>query len=299
MVAATAITTIGTEESTVYPSQFEYHKPGSVQEAVALLSSNPDAKLLAGGHSLIPAMKLRLAAPGAIVDLNGVGGLTGVSVNGGATIGALATYRQLLDDAGLKGPFPIIAETANVVGDPHVRNRGTLGGSLAHCDPAADFTAVMLALGASVTVIGSGGEREVAVDDLFVDLFTTSLAPDEIITSISIPAEAAGAGQAYEKHAHPASGYAVAGVAAVVKVNGGTIESARIAVTGAPTKATRASAAEQTLAGKAATAENIAAAAALATEGMDLNGDTYASAEYRGHLVKVLAKRAISRAAGL
>jgi carbon-monoxide dehydrogenase medium subunit len=283
----------------VYPSQFEYHKPSSVQEAVTLLSSNPDAKLLAGGHSLIPAMKLRLATPGAIVDLNGVSGLNAVSVNGGATIGALTTYRDLLDNAALKGPFPIIAQAANVVGDPHVRNRGTLGGSLAHSDPAADFTAVMLALGASVKVVGSGGERSVAVDDLFVDLFTTSLESDEIITSISIPADAAGAGQAYEKHAHPASGYAVVGVAAVLKVSGGTIQSARIAVTGAPAKATRATGAEQALVGKAATAENIAAAAALAADGLDLNGDTYASAEYRGHLVKVLAKRAITRAAGL
>jgi carbon-monoxide dehydrogenase medium subunit len=283
----------------VYPSQFEYHKPTSVQEAVSLLSSNPDAKLLAGGHSLVPAMKLRLAAPGAIVDLTGVSGLSNIEVGNGATIGALTTYRQLLDNADLKGPFPIIAETANVVGDPHVRNRGTLGGSLAHCDPAADFTAVMLALGASVTVVGTGGERTISVDDLFVDLFTTSLEADEIITRITIPADAAGAGQAYEKHAHPASGYAVVGVAAVLKVNGGTIQSARVAVTGAPTKATRAAATEQALTGKPANADTIAAAAALAADGLELNGDTYASAEYRGHLVKVLAKRAITRAAGL
>jgi carbon-monoxide dehydrogenase medium subunit len=283
----------------VYPSQFEYHKPSSVQEAVALLSSNPDAKALAGGHSLIPAMKLRLAAPAAIVDLGKISGLNRISVSGGATIGAMTTYRQLLDSAELKGPFPIIAETANIVGDPHVRNRGTLGGSLAHSDPAADFTAVMLALGASVTVTGKGGERTIPVDDLFVDLFTTSLEADEIITSISIPADSAGAGQAYEKHAHPASGYAVVGVAAVLKVSGGTVQSARIAVTGAPSKATRASGTEQALIGKAANADTIAAAAALAADGLDLNGDTYASAEYRGHLVKVLAKRAITRAAGL
>jgi carbon-monoxide dehydrogenase medium subunit len=283
----------------VYPSQFEYYKPSSVQEAVALLSSNPDAKLLAGGHSLIPAMKLRLSAPAAIVDLGGVSGLNTISTGNGATIGALTTYRQLLDNADLKGPFPIIAETANVVGDPHVRNRGTLGGSLAHSDPAADFTAVMLALNASVTAIGSGGERTIAVDDLFVDLFTTSLEADEIITSISIPAASAGTGQAYEKHAHPASGYAVVGVAAVLTVSGGTIQSARVAVTGAPSKATRAAATEAALTGKPANAETIAAAAAQAADGLDLNGDTYASAEYRGHLVKVLAKRAITRAAGI
>lgn len=283
----------------MYPSQFEYHKPSSVQDAVKLLSSNPDAKLLAGGHSLIPAMKLRLSAPGALVDLGGVSGLNTISVNNGATIGALTTYRQLLDSAELKGPFPIIAETANKVGDPHVRNRGTLGGSLAHSDPAADFTAVMLALGASVSVTGSGGDRTISLDDLFVDLFTTSLEVDEIITSISIPADAAGSGQAYEKHAHPASGYAVVGVAAVLKMSGGTIQSARVAVTGAPSKATRATGTEDALAGQNASADTIAAAAAKAADGLDLNGDTYASADYRGHLVKVLAKRAITRAAGL
>ena len=283
----------------MYPSQFEYLKPSSVQEAVSLLASNPDAKLLAGGHSLIPAMKLRLSAPAALVDLGGVSGLNTISVGNGATIGALTTYKQLLDNAELKGPFPIISETANKVGDPHVRNRGTLGGSLAHSDPAADFTAVMLALNASVKATGSGGERTITLDDLFVDLFTTSLEANEIITSISIPADFAGAGQAYEKHAHPASGYAVVGVAAVLKMSGGTIQSARVAVTGAPSKATRASATEQALTGQAANAEMIAAAAAKATDGLDLNGDTYASAEYRGHLVRVLAKRAILRAAGL
>ncbi len=282
----------------MYPSQFEYHKPSSVQEAIALLS-NPDAKVLAGGHSLIPAMKLRLANPGTIVDIGAISSLKGISVNGGATIGALTTYKELLDSAALKGPFPVIAQTANIVGDPAVRNRGTLGGSLAHSDPAADYTAVLLALNASVKAVGPNGERTIALDDFFVDLFTSALEADELLTSISIPADSAGAGQAYEKHAHPASGYAVVGVAAVLKVNGGIIQSARVAVTGAIAKATRAPATEQALVGKAATAENIAAAAALASDGLDLNGDTYASAEYRGHLVNVLAKRAITRAAGI
>lgn len=283
----------------MYPSQFEYHKPSSLQEAIALLASNPEAKVLAGGHSLVPAMKLRLANPAALVDISGIAGLKGISVNGGATIGAMTTYRELLDNADLKGPFPVIAETANVVGDPAVRNRGTLGGSMAHSDPSADYTAVLLALGASVTVVGGNGERTISLDDLFVDLFTTSLEADEILTSITIPAASAGAGQAYEKHAHPASGYAVVGVAAVVTVSGGTITAARVAVTGAIAKATRATATEAALIGKTATAANIAAAAALAADGLDLNGDTYASADYRGHLVKVLAKRAITRAAGI
>jgi len=283
----------------VYPSQFEYHRPSSVQEAVQLLASNPDAKLLAGGHSLIPAMKLRLATPTALVDIGRVGGLDGISVNGGATIGALVTYRALLDSAELNAKFPIFAETAHVVGDPAVRARGTIGGSLAHSDPAADFTAVMLALGASVTAVGSGGERTIAIDDLFVDLLTTSLEADEIITAIAIPADAAGSGMAYEKHAHPASGYAVVGVAAVLKMAGGSCESARVAVTGAVSKATRASAVEQALTGQMLNADILANAAQSATDGLELNGDVYASADYRGHLVRVLTRRALTRAAGL
>jgi carbon-monoxide dehydrogenase medium subunit len=282
----------------VYPGQFEYQRPSSVQEAVSLLAGNPDAKLLAGGHSLIPAMKLRLAMPSTLVDIGRIAELKGISVNGGATIGAMTTYDELQDSAELASAFPVIKETVNVVGDPAVRARGTLGGSLAHSDPAADFTAVMLALGASVTATGPNGERAISADDLFVDLLTTSLEPEEILTSITVPG-LNGAGAAYEKHAHPASGYAVVGVAAVIKVDNGTISSARVAVTGATSMATRATATEEALVGKPANAETIAAAAAKATEGLELNGDVYASAEYRGQLVKVLAKRAITRAAGL
>jgi carbon-monoxide dehydrogenase medium subunit len=282
----------------VYPAQFEYQRPSSVQEAVSMLSGNPDAKVIAGGHSLLPAMKLRLAMPGTLVDIGRLSELKGISVNGGATIGALTTYVELEDSAELANAFPVISETANIVGDPHVRSRGTIGGSLAHSDPAADFTAVMLALGATVAATGSNGSREISTDDLFVDLLTTSLEPDELLTSISVPA-LNGAGAAYEKHAHPASGYAVVGVAAVIKVDGGTISSARVAVTGATSKAMRATAAEQELVGKPANADTIAAAAAKATDGLELNGDVYASAEYRGHLVRVFAKRAITRAAGI
>jgi aerobic carbon-monoxide dehydrogenase medium subunit len=282
----------------VYPGQFEYQRPSSVQEAVAILAGDPEAKVLAGGHSLVPAMKLRLAMPGTLVDIGRIAELKGIKVNGGATIGAMTTYDELQDSAELTNAFPVIKETVNIVGDPAVRARGTLGGSLAHSDPAADFTAVMLALGASVKATGSNGEREISSDDLFVDLLTTSLEPDEILTSISVPA-LNGAGAAYEKHAHPASGYAVVGVAAVVKVEGGNFTSARIAVTGATSKATRSTAAEEALIGKPANADTIAAAAAKAADGLELNGDVYASAEYRGQLIKVLAKRAITRAAGL
>lgn len=284
----------------MYPSQFDYFRPASVQEAIGLLGDHPDAKILAGGHSLVPALKLRLAAPSALVDIGRIAELSGIKVaNGAATIGAMTTYRQLQESDELKTAFPIIAETANVVGDPAVRSRGTLGGALAHSDPAADFPATMLALNASVKAVGPNGERTIGIDDLFVDLFTTSLDPSEVLTEISIPAAPAGAGSSYQKHAHPASGYAVVGVAAVIAVSGGKVSSVRIGVTGAGAKATRATAAEGILQGNALTADLIAQAAATAADGIDLNSDIYASADYRGHLVKVLTKRAITAAAGL
>jgi carbon-monoxide dehydrogenase medium subunit len=287
----------------VFPNQFAYHRPGSVQEAIQLLAADPDAKVLAGGHSLLPAMKLRLANPSAVVDIGRIAGLRGITVKGDGrvAIGALTTYQDLLNAKELQQAYPIIAATANVVGDPQVRARGTLGGSLAHSDPAADFTAVMLALNAEVKAVGSNGETSIGIDDLFVGLLTTSLNPDEIITEIRLPTTAGlKRGQAYEKHAHPASGYAVVGVAAVLDLDGGTVKSARIAVTGAPEKATRATAAEQALAGKAASADTVAQAAAVATDGLgELNGDVYASPEYRAHLVRVLTKRALTSAAGI
>jgi carbon-monoxide dehydrogenase medium subunit len=283
----------------VYPSQFEYVRPSSVDEAIAILAKDPDAKVLAGGHSLIPAMKLRLAAPGTIVDIGKIDGLSGVKTKGGVTIGALTTYRAIIDADGLD-KFPVVQAATKQVGDPSVRNRGTLGGSLAHNDPAADLTAVMLALNASVTAKGPNGERTIPVDDLFVGLLTTSLEPEEILTSVSIPEDFAGANQAYVKHAHPASGYAVVGVAVAVTQKDGKVESARIAVTGAPEFAKRATSAEDALVGKKLDADSIAAAAALAADDLgELNGDVYASPEYRAHLVRVLTKRALSQAAGL
>ena len=282
----------------MFPNQFDYHRPASVDEAVALLTADPDAKLLAGGHSLVPAMKLRLASPTALVDLSGVEGLTGIQANGKVTIGAMTTYATLRDSRELAAALPIIPETADNVGDPAVQARGTLGGALAHADPAADFTAIFLALDGSVDVTGSGGSRTIGADDLFVDLFTTDLAPDEIITSVSFPAQKPGTVSAYEKFRHPASGYAVVGIAVVVKAGtDGVVDSARIAVTGATSKATRASAAEAALKGKKLTDESIAAAAAVAAEGLEINGDHFASEDYRRHLIGVLTGRALKRAA--
>jgi carbon-monoxide dehydrogenase medium subunit len=282
----------------VFPNQFEYHRPDSVRAAAALLAANPDAKLLAGGHSLIPAMKLRLASPAALVDLSGVDGLVGIDAAGRITIGAMTTYAMLRDSRELRRVLPMICAAADNVGDPAVQARGTIGGALAHADPAADFTALFLALNGTVEVTGVSGSRRIDADDLFVDLFTTALEPDEIITSVSFPAVQAGTGMAYEKFRHPASGYAVVGVAAVVETGAaGVVSSARIAVTGAPSKATRARAAEEVLEGKRLTDDAIDAAAAVAAAGIDVNGDHFASEEYRTHLISVLTGRALRAAA--
>ncbi len=281
----------------MFPNQFEYHRPNSVQAAAGLLAADPEAKLLAGGHSLLPAMKLRLASPSSLVDLGGIDGLTTIDASGGIKIGAMTTYAAIRDSQALLGAMPILAEAADHVGDPAVQARGTIGGALAHSDPAADFTAIFLALNGSVDVTGTNGSRTIAADDLFVDLFTTALEPDEIITSVSFP-ESSGAGVAYEKFRHPASGYAVVGVAVMVSTGAdGNVDAARIAVTGATSKATRATGAEQALVGKSLDDDSIAAAAAVAGDGLDINGDHFASEEYRRHLVSVLTGRALKKAA--
>jgi len=282
----------------VFPNQFEYHRPDSVQAAAILLAADPDAKLLAGGHSLLPAMKLRLASPSSLVDLGGIDGLVGIDGSGKITIGAMTTYAMLRDSRELSRVLPMVTEAANNVGDPAVQARGTLGGALAHADPAADFTAIFLALNGSVDVTGAQGSRTIGADELFVDLFTTALQPDEIITAVSFQAPAPGTGMAYEKFRHPASGYAVVGVAAVIGTgSGGTVDSPRIVVTGATSYATRATNAEQALAGNPLNDESIAAAAAVAGEGLEINGDHFASEEYRRHLIGVLTGRALRRAA--
>jgi carbon-monoxide dehydrogenase medium subunit len=282
----------------VYPNQFEYHRPNSVQAAAGLLAADPDAKLLAGGHSLIPAMKLRLASPSSLVDLSGVEGLSSIDASGPVKIGAMTTYAAIRDSRELQSALPVLAAAADSVGDPAVQARGTIGGALAHSDPAADFTAIFLALGGSVEATGTNGTRAIQADDFFVDLFTTALEPDEIITSVSFPSTD-GAGTAYEKFRHPASGYAVVGVSVKVATGAdGNVESARIAVTGATSKATRASAAEQALQGQALDDAAIDAAAAVAGDGLDINGDHFASEEYRRHLVSVLTGRALRKAAG-
>lgn len=280
----------------MYPNQFDYHRAASVAEAVELLSSLPDAKLVAGGHSLIPAMKLRAAQPGALVDIGRIPGLSDITADGDSlVIGALATHACVADSAAVQGECPMLAETAAAIGDIQVRNRGTIGGSLAHADPGADYPAAMLALGAEITAVGAGGERTIAASDFFVDILTTALADNEVITAVRVPCAAGGA---YRKHRHPASSYAVVGVAARVGLSGGEVASCAIGINGVAGKAVTADAAAAALCGGPASAARIAAAAALVAGACgEPLGDLYASGEFRMHLAGVYTKRALTVAA--
>jgi aerobic carbon-monoxide dehydrogenase medium subunit len=283
----------------MYPAGFSYQRATSVQDAIALLAKEPDAKLLAGGHSLLPTMKLRLASPSTLVDLGGVKELRGIRRDGDRiAIGALTTHREIEFSAELKAACPLLPETAAQIGDPLVRNRGTIGGSVAHADPAADFPAALLALGATIQVEGPNGSRTIAADDFFLGLFETALQPNELLTGIRVPAaQPAGTGMAYEKFPHPASRYAIVGVAAVVNVAGGVCRAVRVAVTGAGSHATRLSSLEAALVGKALDEQTLAAACQQVIAPDDLLSDQFASSEYRAHLAAVLSRRALTRAA--
>jgi aerobic carbon-monoxide dehydrogenase medium subunit len=281
----------------MYPAQFEYVAPETLDEAIKLLAeSGGDAKILAGGHSLLPAMKLRLAQPATIIDLRKVPGLNEIKVDSsGTAIGAMVTHADVARSPEVQRALPALAEAAAVVGDLQVRNRGTLGGSLAHADPAGDPPAAFLALDGSVVVKGPNGERTIAGTDFFIDILTTALADDEIVTAVTFPVLAAGTGTAYAKFDHPASHYALTGVAAAVKLDGsGNVESVKVGVTGVGPKAYRATAVEEALVGKGADA--IADAASHAADGIDCNDDIHASAEYRAHLATVFTRRALQSA---
>ncbi|HBY45927.1 MAG TPA: xanthine dehydrogenase family protein subunit M [Thermomicrobiales bacterium] len=274
----------------MYPRAFDYKRVSTVQEAIDALKDNPDAKLLSGGHSLLPAMKLRLASPDLLVDIGRVAELRNIAVNGSATIGAGVTYNDFLNNDAMK-PYTALYDAVSSVGDVQVRNRGTIGGAAAHADPAADVPAALLVLGATFVAQGPNGQREISADDFFVDILTTALEPDEVLTQIRLPA-AAGA-SAYEKFAHPASGYAVCGVAA--SINGNDV---KVALTGATYRATRLTGVEDALKSGAIDAAAIEQAVKNVGD-QDWAGDHFASSEYRAHLAQVYAKRALMRAAGL
>ena len=276
----------------MYSANFDYHRPATIDEAIALLSKHgDDAKLLAGGHSLIPAMKLRLARPRVVVDIARIPSLSDIrEVGGRIAIGALATHRAIESSALVKAKCPLLAETAAVIGDVQVRNKGTIGGSLAHADPAADYPAAILALDAEIEVAGPKGRRTVRAGDFFVDLMQTVLAVDELITEIRVPATARTV--AYVKTEQKASGFALAAVAVVAAAGG-----IRIGVTGVAPKAYRAAAAEQVLAGQTSpSAETIARAAARVADGVEPLSDIHASASFRVHLAQVNMRRALEKA---
>ena len=282
----------------MYPAQFDYHTPGSIKEALDLLDKHKDdAKLLAGGHSLLPAMKFRLARPAHLVDLRKVPGLSGIKEEGGTlVIGAMTTHYAVESSAVVKSKCGVLAQTAALIGDPMVRNMGTIGGSLAHADPAADYPATAIAVGAELVAEGPKGKRTVKVDDFFKGLMTTAVGGDEILTEVRVPALAANQSAAYMKFPHPASRFAVVGVAAVLTIDGGKCTKASIGITGAGTHAVRAKGVEAALAGKSLDAASIAAAADKAPDGVDVQADLQGSVEYKKHLLKVFAKRAIEAA---
>jgi carbon-monoxide dehydrogenase medium subunit len=283
----------------MFPNTFEYVRAKSVQDALNWLAkSGSGAKLLAGGHSMIPAMKLRLNSPATLVDITGIGALSKISKTGSKVhLGALATHRMVEYSEVVKSSCPVLAEAASLIGDPQVRNHGTIGGSLAHADPAADYPAVALALGAEIEVTGKTKKRVIPADKFFKGLFETALTSKEIITKISFPVLGKGKAAAYAKFPHPASRFAVVGVAAMVVVDSkGKCKDARIAVTGAAPAAFRATAVEQALVGGMLNAETIDAATAKIEEADDLLSDLIASAEYRAHLCAVMAKQALQMA---
>ncbi len=283
----------------MYSDNFAYFRPRTIAEASALLKKHKGARVLAGGHSLLPAMKFRLANPKALVDIGAIKGLCGVQTRGKAIwIGSTTTHADVASSTILRKTCPMLAETAAQIGDIQVRNRGTIGGSVAHADPAADFPTALVALDATIVARGPKGERKIPAEQFFVDLFTTALKTAEIVIAILVPPYARGTGASYFKHPHPASRYAVAGVAALVEIGkDGKCVRASLVVGGATANPVRIAAAEAALAGHKPDAATIARAAAEVAGAIpDPMGDTYASGEFRVHLATVLAKRALTAA---
>lgn len=281
----------------MYPASFEYLTPSTTNEALSLLKQHGDrAKLLAGGHSLIPMMKLRLLSPAVIIDLGHVRDLTGIREDKDRlVVGAMTTHAALGTSPLVSKRAPLLAEVVPWIGDVQVRNRGTIGGSIAHADPAADWPAALLALDAEIVVAGERSTRTIASKDFFVDLLTTALRAGEIITELRVPF--ASGGHAYEKVRQPASGFALVGIAAQIVMDGQMCRDARIGITGASHKPTRATATEAALEGKLLDDVRVKEACRYVTDGLDMLDDIHASAQFRAELARVHARRAIRRAA--
>ncbi len=291
----------------MFATEFDYKKANSVSEAIQLLGANEGAKILAGGHSLIPMMKLRLARPPMVIDIGGIEEMQGISVeNGTLRIGALTTHAEIADSHVVKDNVGILWETAYGIGDPQVRNRGTIGGNIAHADPASDLPTVLMVMDAKFTIQGQGGitrrgSRTVSADEFFTGPFETVLGENEILTAIEMPVLAANQHAEYAKMAHPATSFAVVGAGIVVTVDNGVCTAARVAVGGLTPKPTRGPSVEAALVGKELTADNIAAATALIDGdlGSDILGDVFAGAEYRRAMAAIELKHAIFHATGL
>ncbi len=283
------------------PAEFDYVRPSSVAEAVtALGEAGEDGKVLAGGQSLIPVLRLRLAYPSTVVDVGRIAELQGVRDDGDAiVIGAMTTHDDVMHDALVQQHAPLIAQATATVADPQVRHRGTFGGALAHADPAGDLGAVALALDCEFLATGPSGERRIGAADFFEDYLTTALSPDEILTSIRVPKLGDGWSSHYEKFNRVAQAWSIVAVAAVVKRSNGSIEQARIGLTNMGSTPLRASAVESALAGADASAEAIGAAADHAAEGTSAPSDLSGKADYREHLARVLTKRAVLTASGV
>ena len=283
----------------MFSSSFEYYRAGSVAEVQKLWKQHPDAKVLAGGHSLIPLLKLRLATPPALIDIGRIKALRGIKVSGKKIrIGALTTHTDLATSAALISSCPMLAEAASHIGDPQVRNHGTIGGNIAHADPASDLPTVLLALDAVFTVVGPRKERTIKAADFFEGMMATALQDREILTTIDVPAKAAGTGMSYAKFSHPASRYAVLGAAAAVSTKNGACTAARVTIGGLLPATVRAEAVEAALVGKKATPDVIEKASALVSKslGKDVLEDVYASASYRAAMAPVYVKRALTAA---
>lgn len=283
------------------PAPFEYVRPATVAEAVAALGeAGEDAKVLAGGQSLIPVLRLRMSYPSTLVDVSKVAEMRGVSDEGDdLVIGAMTTHYEVMKDPFVRQYAPLIAQATATVADPQVRHRGTFGGSLAHADPAGDLPAVALALGCEFVATGPNGERRIAAADFFQDYLTTALGADELLTSVRVPKLGAGWSSHYEKFNRVAQAWSIVGVAALVRRENGSIAEARIGLTNMGSTPLRASAAEQALAGAAATAQAVATAAEHASDGTSPPSDLSGQADYRQHLARVLTKRAVLAAAGV
>jgi aerobic carbon-monoxide dehydrogenase medium subunit len=282
----------------VIPAAFEYRRPGTLEEAIGLLAGDEDAKVLAGGHSLIPMMRLRLARPSTLVDLGGLRGtLAGIRDEGSAVVvGAMTRHHDVHTSALLRERVPLLAHAAGEVGDPQVRHRGTLGGSLAHADPAADLPAAALALDAVMVVQGPGGRREIPAAGFFTGFFESDLAADEVLVEVRVPVPAAGHGWAYLKFNRRAQDWATVAVAALLERSGDRVQRAAVALAGMGETPLRATATEAALGGGGS--EGIAAAAERAAEGTNPVSDLAASADYRRHLARVLTRRALEEALG-